>query len=284
MTAATRTLWAYWENLPGRDKPGHIALCHQIMRRKAAEHGYRFELVTPDSVRRWLPELSPRLQRIALAPEGWRDRLFGRARRQRAAIAQRADYIRALLLHTHGGLYIDSDAIVLESIQPYFDALDAHGFLVTRRSSLGKRHTAINFYGARPGNPVIAEYVRQMGVRLTGPLDYRWNEVGHEMLTPIVDAMPQHALDVPESEIQPITWEQADAAFPDTTLAPEAVLRPDTRIFMLYSGPFKGVLKDVPLEQLYWSDMLISRIYRRALGIASREDFRRFIEAPDFRS
>lgn len=279
-----RTLWAYWENPPGQDKPGHIALCHQIMRRKAAAHGYGFELVTPANVARWLPDLPSRLQRIALAPEGWADRLFGRAARRQRAVAQRADYIRALLLQAHGGLYIDSDAIVLESIQPYFEALEHHGFLVTRRASLGKRHTSIGFYGARPGNPVIDAYVRQMRARLAGPLDYHWNEVGHEMLTPIADAMPRHALDIPEREIQPVTWEQADTAFPDTRLSPEAVLKPDTRIFMLYNGPFKGVLKDVPLEELYWSDMLISRIYRRALGIASRTDFRRFIEAPDFRS
>lgn len=101
------------------------------MERKAV--GYTLKVVTSDNLRDYLPDLPDRVFRIALQPRRKWQKYFSRRARRAAAIALRADYIRAFLLERYGGLYVDSDAIVLEDLAPYFEDMERVGFLVMRR-------------------------------------------------------------------------------------------------------------------------------------------------------
>ena len=263
-----RTLWIYWENAPGTvQPPPHIRLCHRIMRARATQDGYALQLVTPENVRNYLPDLPTRLALIALLPRGRIEALFFRARRRNAAIALRADYIRAFLLERHGGIYIDSDAVVLGDIKPYFEEVERAGFLVTRRSSHGKTHASVGFYGSIAGGTVIREYAEALRRRLTGPLDYDWNEVGAAMLTPIVDRHADSVAVLNERQIQPVTFEEADVVFNRTDLNLDNVIHPETRVFMLYNGPFKGRLAGLDEDALCAGPKLVSQAFRRGLGL-----------------
>lgn len=256
-------LWIYWEMPKGQHElPPHIALCRKSMEIHMA--GGELQLVTPDNLRRFLPDISNRVFDLALAPVGRIDSLF-RGKRKRRAIAQRADFIRAFLLEKYGGLYIDSDAILLGSLDRYFDLLRSHDFCATRRDSFGKKHISINFYGSRAGGTVISEYAAALRERLKGKLDLDWNEVGEAMLTPIFERHLDIAYAIPEAEVQPITFEVAEAKFRDETLELSDVMAPDTRIFMLYHGPFKSSLKGLDIEALYRGPMLISKAFRAAI-------------------
>lgn len=246
--------------------PPHISLCRQIMQQKAI--GYKLNVVTPQNLHCYLPDLPGRVFRIALRANGRWERFFGRGRRRTSAIALRADYVRAFLLERHGGIYIDSDAIILKDLAPSFEKLEQAGFLVTRRSSFGKSYVSVNLYGSLAGGPVIKEYAAALRNRLECGLDYGWNEVGAEMLTPIVDRHLKEVAFMSEEEVQPVTFEEADTKFSSTALEIDEVLTEKAIVFMLYSGPFKGSLSGVSEQKLYGSDRLISKVFRRAFGDA----------------
>lgn len=263
-----RRLWLYWETPKSASGvPDYIALC-----RKSVELHVQNEdvvVVTPENVHRYLPDISARIFQIEAKPKSRLDRYLNRAARKERAIAQRADFIRAFLLEKHGGLYIDSDTLLLADPAPYFDLLDSYDFVAARRSSHGKSHVSVNFYGSRLEGLVISEYTRLLRERLSGSLYYTWNEVGSELLTPIVERYRSVTLDIPEREIQPVTWEEADRVLVDTSLSLKDVAGPEARVFMLFNGPFKGPLKGVGMDELYWSDMLISKAFRAAIPEAA---------------
>ena len=262
-----RILWVYWEMAPGvHSLPPHIALCREIMERNARD--YRLNVVTPENIRTYLPDLPDRLSKIALKPRGRIQKYFGRRSRRAAAIAVRADYIRAFLLERYGGIYIDSDAIVLGDLSEFFAAVERVGFTITQRESFGKSHVSINFYGSAPGNSIITEYTDFMRWRITGNLDHTYNEVGADVLTPIVNRHLSNVAIIPERLIQPVTYEDADAKFASTTLELADVVAPEARVFMLYNHPFRrgGSMELADREQLINGNTLLSKVFRHALA------------------
>ena len=258
-----KTLWLYWEDLPGRETPAYIRLCRETVAAACEETTPRF--VHPGNVARYLPDLDPRVAKFALKPRGRLEKWFGLAKRRRGAVAQKVDFIRAMLLERYGGFWIDADAILLRDPSPYFDLLTEKSFAITRRESHGRNHVSINFYGTRAGGPVMQAYADAMRARIEDSLEFEWNDLGAAMATPIVDRMIDDVVIIPEAEIQPVTFETAEADFVSTQKNPEDLLRADQIVFMLYNGPFKGALKAWSAEDLYGGDILLSKVFRRAL-------------------
>ncbi len=187
------------------------------------------QLVTPDNLKRFLPDISYKIFDLALAPRGRIDRFF-RGGRKRRAIAQRADFIRAFLLEKYGGIYLDSDAILLGSLDRYFALLDRYDFFAVRRQSFGRNHISVGFMGSRAHGAVISEYTDALRQRLTKKLDLEWNEVGAAMLTPIFDSHAESIYSVPEPELQPISFEVADSKFADKATKLSDILAKDARV------------------------------------------------------
>lgn len=265
-----RTLWIYWENKPGvRRTPPHIVLCRWIMEYTA--RGYEVRLVTPETLRHWLPDFPSRLDAIRLRPRGRIEKYLKRRQRRLRAIAVRVDYIRAFLLEKYGGLWIDSDAIVLRDLGPTFDDVENSEFLATRRSSFGRTHVSVNFYGSLPGGQIIAAYCRQLTERLGKSLDYHYNEAGAAMLTHIVDANPNACKILEEKTIQPITFEEAERKFASTSIEPSEIIGEHTLVCMLYNGLFLNTFKNKSLSELYKGEWLLSKIYRKVLPEAEFE-------------
>lgn len=259
----TNTLWIYWEMPKGQTElPPHIALCRKSM--EIHMSGGELQLVTPDNLQRFLPNISSKIFDLAITPKGRIERLF-RGHRKRRAIAQRADVIRAFLLERYGGFYIDSDAILLGKLDRYFSLLDRYDFCAVRRESFGRSHVSVGFMGSRAHGTVISEYTEALEARIAKSLDIEWNELGAALLTPIFDRHTDSVYAIPERELQPVTFEVADSKFPDESIELRDILAEDARVFMLYSGPFKSSLRGADMEALYRGSMLISKAFRAGI-------------------
>lgn len=257
-------LWLYWENPPGEaGPPPFITLCRKSIELHAGSHEVR--VVTPQNLATYLPNYPRRLFKIAAEPLGRIDKYLNRGGRRTRAIAQRADYVRALLLEKYGGFYIDSDAILLAEPTPYFDLLATHDFCIVRRTSSRRKFVSNGFYGSPPGGIVISEYVRELRERLAGRLEYQGNEVGRDMLTPIVNQHLDGVFEIPEQDVHPVPFDDAEHAFIDRSLKLADVVVPTTTIFMLWGHLLRDQLRGIPLDELYRSDMLISKAYRAAI-------------------
>jgi hypothetical protein len=176
---APLTVWEYWEG----PMPAWIELCIETVRR----HHPAMQLLDPaafDEV--WETDRDIRIDHIGPY--------------------YRSAFIRVYLLRHFGGLWIDTDFILL---RPFDD-------LTTLPSSVtfaGYRVDGLEFANgllySRVGDPVIGDmYSRVCSVlRAGGPL--HWGQLGWESLKHAVEAHPGavHAID--EHDVSPIPWYEA---------------------------------------------------------------------------
>jgi hypothetical protein len=99
-----RTIWMYWETLPGKKKPGYIDLCINSVKFNCAKC---FNIIVLDdkSIIKYLPEIkSINFSNLELP--------------------QKVDYYRYALLEKYGGVWLDADIMVLKCICPFFKKLN----------------------------------------------------------------------------------------------------------------------------------------------------------------
>ncbi len=144
-------LWVYWQNINGATTmPAHIALCRKTLH-KHCDKSFNIMELDEKTIYNYLPELKK------LELEFNLDRL---------QIAQKVDFYRAFLLQKHGGLYLDSDMIVMKDLKEVTDKLidyDYVGF-----GQYNQNRITYNSYGA-PQNWAMAS--RKEGILVTSLLE-----------------------------------------------------------------------------------------------------------------
>jgi hypothetical protein len=181
--SATLPVWLYWEG----ECPAWIRECQKTIFAHAADA----RLLTPES----FDELRDRDRDIDLS---------------RLHVAQRADFIRAFLLAKYGGLWIDSDCLVMRPLQPVLELLDQYDFVCHRER---QGHFSNGFIAARPASRVAEAYYRRVRELLRSRRPLGWTTLGSEALTEALRTSNAawHELDC--EQIQPICWSDPGAFF-----------------------------------------------------------------------
>jgi hypothetical protein len=193
-----RVIWQYWETR-GR-KPAFIDGLHELAR---ANSGCEVVLVTPKTLGQFLPDMPAAIGRIREP-------------------AHKADMIRALLVQRHGGMWLDSDAIVLRELGALFDHLadvEFVGFNDGGRLTADRPWVRVNCFLSRPGGAVIEAWVAAQHALLPRR-NFGWNEIGSRLLNPICMAHPGTVRILPFEWICPVAWDQVrDFLGPDDDAA-----------------------------------------------------------------
>lgn len=221
--------------------------------------------VTPENVDKYLPGISDKLRGVRAHHRGRLDKLHRIFKGDPRNLAVKCDIIRAQLIKKYGGIYIDSDAIVLRDFNQYFEILAEREFLIMRRESHNKSHVSIGLYGAQEQTEIISRYAEQQLRSISTRKIFDFTELGEVMLTPIIEPLESKVHFIPESEIQPITHEDSHEKMLSAEIEPEDVLNGNEAVFMLFHGIFKNALKSQSIEQLYYGNNLVSKVFRRAL-------------------
>jgi hypothetical protein len=246
----SRVIWQYWEtNSDG--KPAFVDGLHAIARGNAK---VEVILVTPETLDRYISDIPPDLLSIS-------------------QLAHKADMIRALLVERHGGIWLDSDAIVLRPLDWILDLLDTHEFVGFNDSGTlaeGRPWVRVNCFASRAGGEVISEWVRQQHAKFPRT-EYEWEEIGSALLHPICLRNRTNVKILPFETIAPIRWDQV-SLFASRDIDPEVILH-DCFVVMLSNQSLKSRapdLRGLTTEQIASGDYLLSTIMRRAMtGVLS---------------
>ena len=98
-----QNIWMYWETKKGSVKPNYIDLCHQTMQ-KHCKKSFNVHLLNEKTIHDYLPNLRKDLD-------------------TKLNIPQKTDYYRYRLLHKYGGIWIDSDTIIMKDLKEITDKL-----------------------------------------------------------------------------------------------------------------------------------------------------------------
>ena len=102
-------IWLYWENKPGHNKPEYLNLCLRTINKNCSKK-FNINLLDENSVKSYIPDLRDDLD-------------------EKLNIPQKTDYIRLMLLYLYGGIWLDSDVIILKDLTEITKKLDTHDFV-----------------------------------------------------------------------------------------------------------------------------------------------------------
>lgn len=228
-------VWIYWE--------GHCPDWIKTCRKTIYAHGGDVNLITPaifDSIREEDRDIDL-------------SHLY---------IAHRADFIRAYLLAKFGGLYIDSDCIVMKPLQTLFPILDDYDFFafVQRQGNISN-----SFIGARE-NSVIANnfYQRICGILRSGtPIE--WLTIGSEALAKSIKETNTPWFELGAEQVQPICWSRPMEFFKKRTLAEhQEFYNSDSYCYMLSGSMTSGILRENPNLDLLDGDSFFSYLVKKS--------------------
>ncbi|HEY0024929.1 MAG TPA: hypothetical protein VGB24_18590 [Longimicrobium sp.] len=230
--------WLYWEG----DCPEWIRACHETI----AAHVPGVRLLTPAA----FDALRDRDRDIDL---------------RRLGVPHRADFVRAFLLARYGGLWIDSDCLVMRPLGPVLELAREHGFVGHReRSGL----VSNGFMAARPGSRIAqALYHRVCGVlRARRPLG--WTSLGSEPLTAIADSGAEPWHELPCQAVQPVCWSNPGAFFAlDSAAGHAPSVDPGAFCYMLSNTEVSRFARTAP-HPLQHPDSFFSYLLGRSLAAA----------------
>ena len=131
-----KIIWIYWDDLNGiENRPYYITLCLNSIKKNTKE--YNLIELNKNNIYYYLPELKEIEKNINL------DKL---------KLAQKVDLYRIMLLYKYGGLYLDTDTILLKSPDKLYKLLDEYDYI--GYGCTGNICYPKNSYG-RPSNSIM---------------------------------------------------------------------------------------------------------------------------------
>ncbi len=104
-------LWLYWDNLDNKEDPPIIDLCFQTVLKHCSE-SFEIKRLNKDTIKLYLPDLEEIEKYLS-----------------NLKIAHKVDIYRIMLLKKYGGMYLDSDIIVMKNPIELLDKLEFYDFI-----------------------------------------------------------------------------------------------------------------------------------------------------------
>lgn len=178
--------------------------------------------------------------------------------------AHRADYARAWLLARHGGIWLDSDCILMGPLDTVRAALATHGFVAHRDR---QSYYPNGFIAAAPGNPTAELFYRAVAERLRDGKPLSWISLGGEPLTRLLRNRRAAFHELPCAAIQPICWSRPELFFRTGSDAEHArSFAPDALTYMLSNTQVAAFVKKHPGADLLAPGSFFNFVVARSLA------------------
>lgn len=182
------------------------------------------------------------------------------------AVQQKADIIRLHLLYHYGGIWTDSDCLLIHNLEHVFDLVDYYDFVgYTEIPQIGEHITPNGWMASRPRSPFIKAAYELALKKLENP-EPGWSVYGSDILTDLISTNRYRVFRYPYYVICPIVLHEADKFFHRDSREKhfyhfEKLKNPIS--VMLYNSCGHG-FKSLTREDMFESDMFISYLVRYA--------------------
>jgi len=232
-------IWMYWE---GRKRPPWLNLCLDTVHKHLGNNS--LHIISKEDAptyMQWIPE-----QWDNLPP------------------AIRAGIFRVHALYMYGGLWLDFDTIVLQPLQKLFDLLEEHKYI-----GFGHNHRLCNgvMASVKQGT-MITKFLNEQKKCLAGAVKIEWGTIGVQLQRKICKEYPDAWHNHPAEKSYPVLYEDWEV-FLHSNVNPSllaSVCAAD--VVPLFNKYMSNLLSGISREHLLKSDMLLSHLYRKALGNA----------------
>ena len=97
--------------------------------------------------------------------------------------SNQADFVRVYVICHYGGIWLDSDTLVLNSLDSLFDFIESKdGFFIKQNNDA----LCNGIFGSKPNTPLMIEWKKQMMNKLNNKKgNIEWCDIGNDMLKDI---------------------------------------------------------------------------------------------------
>ena len=250
-----RIIWQYWETSGA--KPRFIDGLHEIAK---ANSRVNIVLVTPETLRDYLPDIEPDIERIS-------------------ELAHKADMIRSRLVMRYGGMWLDSDAVVLRDLNWLFEYLEDYDFVGFNNHGtlhVDRPFVRVNCFLSRPAGRIVSAWAAAQRAKLPRT-SFHWSEIGAELLNSVcLDHRPLAKI-LPFELICPVPWRQVELFFAADDQHAEKILE-ECFIVMLTNTAVRTKLprlQRMTVEEIASENHLIGRIMTGAISRVAGASLRR---------
>lgn len=186
----------------------------------------------------------------------------------RIAPNHRSDYVRAYLLATHGGLYLDADCIVMSDLRSILKHLPESDF-VSYGIRKDRTTRACALVASERGGTIATAWLKRVREQLAKSTRPKWADLGPDALT---WALQQHrharVKSLAWSDVHPIGWKPRQRkAFLVERHDPQHAtqLQPDALCYMLTHRSLEHLRRHTKQDLLTGSSFA-SYLFRKAMG------------------
>ncbi|HEY0461057.1 MAG TPA: glycosyltransferase [Pyrinomonadaceae bacterium] len=235
--SADLPVWLYWEG----DCPDWIKLCHKTI----LEHAPNAQILSPESFYElWTQDRDINLTELH--------------------VAQRADFIRAYLLKKYGGVWIDSDCVMLQSLGGLLERFGANDFAAHRERG---GYFGNEFMIARQGSRIAAALYERICGTLRTTKNFGWCDLGCVALTDVISRTDAAFFEIECELIQPICWSEVAPYFVQADdAAHRQVFSRNALCYMLSNLTLQKYAVADPDKNLLAEDSFFSFLVRRSLS------------------
>lgn len=159
--------------------------------------------------------------------------------------AFQADIVRVEYIHRNGGIWIDSDTLLMSSLNTLQKILQAkHGFFITER---GKNGTKLcnGVFGSKSGTPLLSAWKKIIDGYIDRQALPRHGELGFRCLTRLLinneSLFSQYIVFDGEKTMYPVAWHESQEVFlSKASILPSAIKRDFQPLIILLNGVYNN--------------------------------------------
>lgn len=246
-------VWSYWEDIAGVSRPQYLDLCLQTIEKYCNRPPFKFNLVTPENLFSFLPDLRRDLNSIRSGNGASRN------------IAVKCDYVRISLLKKYGGIWVDFDSIFVAPLDSLIPVYRSATFDFAAIKNLTSK-IANGFLMSKPDGVIInAIHKSQDEILSTG---YRVQSVGILgllCLTPIIYSLKDFWYNLTPIVNLSIWHHNREQYFQERNISDH--IFSNVFYFQLYNSVFAARLNGITNDELLSKNWLISNLFKYALEL-----------------
>lgn len=246
-------IFMYWDNVPPQTKPpAYIQLCWKAIH-KHCGNDFDIHLITTENVKQFLPKIPKSFFEIS-------------------QINNKSNFLRYMLLKEHGGIWLDSDLVLFDSLISILHLFDKHpdcDLIATASPGYIHGEPEAGFIASKPEGEIITQAVKLSNKMLKEHppgKKFPWSSMGPSLLRKA--AKGKKYIHLASCYLQPIHWMDAKIFAQPKNL--DNYINHKTLGVMLYNQGFKNCksqILNMTEEEILNCKLLIGDIFRRALNI-----------------